>query len=77
MVKPLKKQQRQYLWQILWVDKTNIHNQKIIGIKTLEKILELLRITKENVSYRNKTIELALLEKMLTALMLVIYNKTA
>jgi len=77
MVKPLKKQQRQYLWQILWVDKTNIHNQEIIGIETLEKILELLRITKENVSYRNKTIKLALLEKMLTALMLVIYNKTA
>ena len=54
----------------------NRHNQITTDIKALEEILELLRITKEYVSDINRTIELLLLEEMLTALTLAVYDAT-
>ena len=53
------------------------YSQETIGIKTLEEILELLRITEEYILNRNRTTELALSKEMLTVPILAIYNEIA
>jgi len=52
----------------------NRHRQEAVSIKTLEEILESLRITEEYVSDKNRTIKLVL-EDMLTAP--AVHNKIA
>ena len=58
-------------------DKINRQSQEIIGIKTLEEILELLRITKEYTSDRNRTTELTLSEEISMILIPAVHNKIA
>ena len=55
----------------------NRHSQEITDIEVLEVILGLLRITKEYILDRNKTIKLVLLEEMSMASILAIHNETA
>ena len=55
----------------------NRHSQEITDIEVLEVILGLLRITKEYILDRNKTIKLVLLEEMSMASILTIHNETA
>ena len=55
----------------------NRHSQEITDIEVLEVILGLLRITKEYILDRNKTIKLVLSEEMSMASILAIHNETA
>jgi len=54
----------------------NRYNQGTIGIETLEETLRSLSIIKEYNSHKNRTIELALLEKISIAPILVVHTKT-
>ena len=53
----------------------NRQSQETTNIEALEKILGSLRITEEYTSDRNKTIELALSEEILTTYTPVVYNE--
>ena len=53
------------------------HSQETTGIKTLEDILGLLRITKEYISNKNRTTKPVLSEEISIPPILIVYNKTA
>jgi len=50
-------------------------SQETTGIETLKEILELLRITQEYISDRNRTIKPALEEISTTLILVVVHNK--